>query len=105
MHDLLPLMAQPQGQGSAAGGMANFMVMMLAVFMIFFFLVIRPQRKQQKEREAMIEGVKKGDEVLTAGGILGTVVGRKGDVVIVKVDDQTKLRVQKTAITSVLKES
>jgi preprotein translocase subunit YajC len=85
--------------------MANFLFMMLAVFMIFFFLVIRPQRKAQKEREQMIEGVKKGDEVLTAGGILGTVVGRKGDVVVVKVDDATKLRIQKTAITSVLKES
>lgn len=105
MDFLWPLMAQPQGQGSPAGGMANFLFMMLAVFMIFFFLVIRPQRKAQKEREQMIEAVKKGDEVLTAGGILGTVVGRKGDVVIVKIDDATKVRVQKSAITSVLKES
>jgi preprotein translocase subunit YajC len=97
-------MAQP-GQESPGGGMANFVFMMLAVFMIFFFLVIRPQKKAQKQREQMIEAVKKGDEVLISAGILGTVVGRKGDVVIVKVDESTKLRVQKSAITSVLKES
>lgn len=80
------------------------LLLMLPIFAIFYFLVIMPQRKQQKARQKMIEGVKKGDEVVTIGGILGTVVGLKDDTLIVKIDDQVKIRVQKTAVNAVVGE-
>ena len=102
---LLPWMGGQPGQGSpdgGGGGLVSMLGMMLMIFAIFYFLLILPQRRAQKKRETMLSEVKKGDEVVTSGGILGTVVGFKNDAVVVKVDDQVKLKVQKTAITTVL---
>jgi len=95
-----PLMSPPPGEGG--GNPFSMLFLMLPIFAIFYFLVIMPQRKQQKERQKMIEAVKKGDDVVTIGGILGTVVGTKNDTLILKIDDQVKIRVQKTAVNAVL---
>lgn len=81
----------------------SMLFFMLTIFAIFYFLVIMPQRRAQKAREGMLAALKKGDEVVTTGGILGTVVGMKNDTVIVKVDENTKLRVQRSAVASVVK--
>ena len=68
--------------------------------MIFYFLLIKPQKKQQDEHKKMVSGLKKNDEVITAGGIHGTVVNVKEHTVTLKVDDNVKVEVQKNSIAS-----
>ena len=82
------------------------MVMMLvtfgAIIVIFYFLVIRPQNKKQKETQKMIEALKKGDKIATIGGIRGVVTAVKDNTVTVKVDENTKIEFTKSAISTVL---
>ncbi len=78
--------------------------MMLIMFAIIYFLMIRPEQRKQKERQKMIDAVKKGDKVLTIGGITGTVTNIKGNVVNVKIAENTVVEVTKTAISSVINE-
>jgi preprotein translocase subunit YajC len=74
------------------------------VILIFYFLIIRPQNKKQKETQKMLGALKKGDKVISIGGIRGTVVSVKDQVVVVKVDDDTKLEFTKSAISTVLEQ-
>ena len=71
------------------------------IFVIFYFLLIRPQQKRQQEVSKMIEGLKKGDRVVTSGGVIGTVTTLQSDYVVLKVgeNDNTKMEVLKSAIT------
>ena len=75
------------------GGM-SMMVMMLAMFGIFYFLLIRPQVKRQKEHQAMLGKLGKGDEVITRGGIIGKITGVTDDNTILVVELQEKVRVR-----------
>lgn len=97
-------MASPQ---AAQGGQPNqFLAFLPIVFMfvIFYFLLIRPQQKRQKELEAMLSQLKKGDQVVTSGGIIGTIVGVKEKEVVLKVgDDGVKLEFLRSAISQVIK--
>lgn len=70
------------------------------IILIFYFFIIRPQSKKQKERQAMLEAIKKGDDVITVGGVHGKVLSFKSDgkIVVIKVDDNVKLTVDRTAI-------
>jgi preprotein translocase subunit YajC len=87
--------------GGAEASLTSFLPIIL-MFVVLYFLMIRPQMKRQKEHKAMIEAVAKGDEVITAGGILGTVT-KVGDIyTTVSVTDNTEIIVQKTAITALL---
>ena len=90
-------MAQPQVNPLTS------MFPFLVIFFIFYFLLIRPQQKKEKERQKMIAGVKKDDQVITSGGIYGTVVNVQADSVELKVDDNTKIRLAKNAITTIVK--
>ena len=73
---------------------------LLVMFVVFYFLLIRPQQKRQKEADRMIQELKKGDKVTTTGGIIGTVAGIQNDYVILKVgDNETKIEVLKSAVT------
>lgn len=72
------------------------------VFVIFYFFIIRPQNKKQKDTEKMISAVKKGDKVITIGGIHGEVTSTKETTVIVKVDDACKLEFNRSAIATVV---
>ncbi|HOE09178.1 MAG TPA: preprotein translocase subunit YajC [Treponemataceae bacterium] len=72
------------------------------IFVIFYFFMIRPQNKKQKETEKMIAALKKGDKVITIGGIHGTVSSTKEKTVIVKVDDNTKIEFLRSAISTVV---
>jgi len=95
-------------EGSAAAGGSGQMVTTFITFglviLIFYFLIIRPQNKKQKEAKRMLEALKKGDKVVSIGGIHGTVVSVKDQTVVVKVDDNTKLEFTKSAIASVVAE-
>jgi preprotein translocase subunit YajC len=80
----------------------NFLPLIL-VFVIFYFLILRPQSKRQKDLQKMIQGMKKGDRVLTSGGLYGEVVDvkEKGDTVILKVAENVKMEFAKSAVTGV----
>lgn len=71
------------------------------IFIIFYFLLIRPQQKRQDETRKMVENLKKGDRIITAGGIIGTITSIQNDYVVIKVGDNeaTKMEVLKSAVT------
>jgi preprotein translocase subunit YajC len=86
------------------GGNGGLIVLMqfVAIGFIFYFLLIRPQRKEQQRHREMIEQLKKGDEVVTAGGIIGTVVHTQEDRITVKTGENTRLVIQRARVAQVL---
>ncbi|MBP3561150.1 MAG: preprotein translocase subunit YajC [Treponema sp.] len=93
------------GTAPSASGMAGMLstfLPMIAIFAIFYFFLIRPQNKKQKETEKMIAALKKGDKVVTIGGIHGVISSTKEKTVVVKVDDNTKIEFNRTAIATVV---
>jgi len=90
------------GAAPTGGSMFSSLVPFIAVFVIFYFLLIRPQQKKQKETKKMLEAIKRGDKIVTIGGIKGTLAEVKKDTVIVKVDDNTKMEFLRSAISDVL---
>lgn len=82
--------------------MVTMVVTFGLIIVIFYFLIIRPQRKKQKETQSMLSTLRKGDKVATAGGIRGVVTAVKESTVTVKVDDNTKIEFNKSAVSSVL---
>jgi preprotein translocase subunit YajC len=79
-----------------------FLVMLFA---IFYFMIIRPQSKRQKERQKMLDAVKKGDKIVTAGGIYATVVGIEEKTVLVQIADNVKVKLDRSGISTVMTES
>jgi len=70
------------------------------IFIIFYFLLIRPQKKAQKNQAMMRNSLKKNDEVITSGGMHGTIVNIQDDVVTLRIDDNTRVKVQKGSISN-----
>lgn len=97
MVDLAYAMAAPPGGGSN-GGLMSILPLMVGMFAIMYFIVIRPQQKQKKERESLLAAIKKGDRVVTTSGIHGTVSGLDEHTVILRVSDQVKLTFDRAAI-------
>jgi preprotein translocase subunit YajC len=100
MHDAARVAFAALGPPSGSGSNAAIMQILFfgAIFAIFYFLLIRPQQKQRKERDRMLTSVKKGDRVVTSGGLHGTVVGLNEQTVVLKVADQVKLEFDRTSI-------
>jgi preprotein translocase subunit YajC len=89
-------------------GGANPLSMLLPIIgmlAIFYFLLIRPQQKRQKQTQAMISALKNGDRVVTSAGIYGTVAGIKDDVIILKIAENVKIEVMKSAVSGVVNKS
>jgi len=99
MFQSLPLLqaaaANPTGQ------MVSTIVTFGLVFVVFYFFIIRPQNKKQKEAKKMIDAVKKGDKVITIGGVHGLVHAVKEGTVVIKVDDDCRIEFSKSAIATV----
>ena len=87
-----------QQQGAAGGGNWSFLLMMLLIFVVMYFFMIRPQQKKQKELVQFRNSLKKGDKVVTVGGIYGVVTEIKDKYVLMEVDNNVKLRVDKSSI-------
>jgi preprotein translocase subunit YajC len=98
-NGIFPLL---QAAGSGGGQMVSMFVTFGLVFVVMYFLIIRPQSKRQKQARAMLAALKKGDRVATIGGIRGVVHSIREDAVIVKVDDNTKIEFSKSAVATVL---
>lgn len=87
-----------QAQTTAAPNPMGTVFMFGAIFMIFYFLLIRPQRKQQKAHDEMVKTLSRGDEVVTIGGIIGTIVHLTDDRVTIKTAENTRLEVQRSKV-------
>jgi preprotein translocase subunit YajC len=98
MIDLAYAMAPSPGGGGNGGGILQILPLMIGMFAIMYFLIIRPQQKQKRERESLLRAIKKGDRVVTSGGLYGTVVGLSEHTVTLKVADQVKLDFERSAI-------
>lgn len=94
--------AQAANAGQATASPWQFPIMMVVLFVIMYFLMIRPQMKRQKDHRAMLDKLAKGDEVITSGGIAGTVAAIGESFVTVEVANGVQLRVQRAAIANVL---
>ncbi|MFC7681302.1 preprotein translocase subunit YajC [Paenibacillus sp. GCM10028914] len=86
-------------QTTGSGGILGLILPFVLMFVIFYFLLIRPQQKKQKTRTAMLNALKKGDKVVTIGGLHGTIVEITDDVVVLKVNDVTKLTFDRSSIS------
>jgi len=75
---------------------------LIIIFVIFYFFLIRPQQKKAKEHQVMINALKKDDKIITSGGLYGTVTSVKGEVIEVKIAENVKVMVAKTAISAVV---
>lgn len=90
--------AQDAGGGGAGQGGLLSLVPFVLIFVIFYFLLIRPQQKRQKEQKALLEALKKGDKVVTASGIWGTIVSVGKDTVTLQIADNTRIKIQRDFI-------
>ena len=89
-------------QGAAQGDGTSFIIMMVLMFAAFYFLLIRPQQKKQKQHTELVAGLKVGEEVLTAGGILGKITGVSEHYAVVAISDNTEIKIQKASVSMVV---
>ena len=90
-----------QGSSPFGGLLGSPLVMMVIVMGIFYVMLILPQQRQRKRLQEMLTALKAGDKVITNGGIYGTINGIDGDTVILKIADQVKIRIARSAISQV----
>ena len=86
------------------GGIGSFFIPLIFIFVIMYFVMIRPQKKRQEQQQKLIAGLKTGDRVVTNAGIHGLISNVKETTVLVKVADNVKIEIDKSAVTNVLKE-
>jgi len=102
IHSFVVAMS-PQG-GSGESGLMSTLIMFALIIGIFYFLILRPQQKRQKEREKLLESVKKGDKVITTGGLHGTIAGVEEKALLIQVADNVKMKFDRSAVTTIVKE-
>ena len=100
--NLLIAMAPQGGNGAGGGSMVSTFVMFGAIFLIFYFMIIRPQQKRAKEREKLLSSIEKGDKVITSGGVHGTVAGVEEKTILLQVTENVKLKIERSAISTIL---
>lgn len=92
------------GQAGQAGGIAGFLPIII-LFAIFYFLLIRPQQKKAKEHKAMIENLKKGNRVVTSGGIFGTIVSMDESTIGLEIAEKVKIKVARPNIAALISDN
>lgn len=91
--------SNPDGGGASP---LSMLFPIIGMLLIFYFLLIRPQQKRQKQTQQMVAGLKNGDHVVTSAGIYGTISGVKDNTFMVKIADNVKIEILKSAVTSVV---
>ena len=94
----------PAQQGQGGGEIYSTIIMFALIIGIFYFMIIRPQQKRAKVREALLGQIKKGDKVITAGGIHGEIVGIDEKTLLVEISDKVKVKIERTSISVVNKQ-
>ncbi len=101
---MLNAYAQAAGAPAQASGSPLISLMpIIVIFIIFYFLLIKPQKKAQADHRKMVSELKKNDEVITSGGIHGTIVNVKENSLVLRVDDNVKIEIQKNAVSTLKK--
>ena len=98
---LIFLQCAPPAGGDAMTSLMGFLPFIL-IIAVFYFLIIRPQQKRQKERQKLLDSVKKGDKVITAAGIHGVVEGIENNTVLVKISENVKVYMEKSSIANII---
>ena len=103
MLNFILLMGASPG-GSGQGNPFALWLPIILIFAIMYFLIFRPQAKKQKQQRMMIDALRKGDKIITSGGIYGTIAGikEKEGTIIVKVDDNTKIEMVKSSVAQIV---
>lgn len=96
--------AQTGVGGAGAGGMFTSLMPLVLIFVIFYFLLIVPQRKKQKQHRDMVRNLKKGDRIVTTGGIYGVITNLKKNYLEVEITSQVKIRVQRSCVSQLRRE-
>jgi len=98
--------AYAMGQGGAAGGQGQggfgAFVPLILMFVIFYFLLIRPQQKKSKEHKSMIESLKKGDRIITSGGLHGRITGISDNTLTVEIADKVRVKVNRGNVSGLM---
>jgi len=94
-------MASPSAEGAGSGAAFMQFLPIILIFVVFWFMIIRPQKKQQDQRRRMLEALKRGDRIVTSGGLFATVRDVKGDRVTATIAENVKVEISKQAITGV----
>ena len=102
LNFLVYAMGANQGAHGSQGGGISIFIPLILMFVIFYFLLIRPQQKKVKQHKEMISSLKKGDKVVTAGGIHGIITGVSDNTVTIEVAPKVKIKVQKGSISYIL---
>jgi preprotein translocase subunit YajC len=89
-------------QGDSTTGLLGSLLPFLLIILVFYFLILRPQQKRQKERQKLLESIKKGDKVITSGGLHGTIEGLEDKTVLLKIADNIKVKVERSAVTTIV---
>jgi len=97
-------MGAQNAQGQPAGSGFSGLFMMVIIFGIFYFILIRPQQKKAKEHKKMVDELKKGDKIVTSGGIYGMVEGAGPSTLTVKIAEGTKVKIARSSVATVLTE-
>lgn len=101
MYHLIAMMGSPENGGGNPFGM---LIPMIAIFVIFYFMIIRPQQKRAKEQKKMLEALQKGDKIVLSSGIHGSIAGLEDKTVLVDVGNNVKIKFERSAISSVIKD-
>jgi len=104
IHSLIGMLAMPSSQPGTESGAPGIIGMMpfVLIIVVFYFILIRPQQKQQKEHQKLMEALKNGDQVLMSNGIFGTIMDVKEKTLLVKIADNVKIKVQRSAVAQVV---
>ena len=105
MLDLAFAMApSPEAAGQGGGGLLSLLPPLIMMFLIFYSILIRPQQKKQKEARKMLDELKEGQNVVTLSGIHGTIKKLKDDIVVLQIDNNVRIKINRTSI-GITKES
>ena len=103
MHRSLMISMLAQGDPAAPSGLMGLMAPMLLIAVVWYFLILRPQGRERRDREKLLNALKKNDRVVTNAGIHGLIANVKETTVMLKVADNVKIEVEKSAINSIVK--
>jgi preprotein translocase subunit YajC len=100
----LAVAAQAQQRPPFTQQLMAMMPMFLFMMVILYFLILRPQQKKQKDHQSMLGSMQKGDKIITIGGIHGVLIGVKDDIAVIKISENTKIEINKSAVATVIKQ-